>query len=158
MFVWFCLPSRRSCGCETGPILRVNQDLLSCHLVLVIPCQHCLMNHCPNFHTAVPRGGSITRVVSPASLSLCGLRLVALCWVGMLVTAGCGSSQSELVSVTGQVTIDGVPVPLGRIEFFPELGGRPAGGDIDSDGRLPAYDLPIKGWSDAWKISSGDYL
>lgn len=57
------------------------------------------------------------------------------CWiVGLLLAVGCGSGDRGLVPVEGQVTIDGKPITSGRIEFFPES-GRPAIGNIDSEGR-----------------------
>ena len=47
-------------------------------------------------------------------------------------TLGCNTS--ELVPVSGVVTLEGTPVSMGRIEFHPSS-GRPATGKIGGDGR-----------------------
>lgn len=60
-----------------------------------------------------------------------GLFVVGCCF---LVAVGCGSGRPELVPVAGRVTLDGKPVSEGQIEFFPEESGRPAIGNIDSEG------------------------
>ncbi|QDS99581.1 hypothetical protein HG15A2_29060 [Adhaeretor mobilis] len=52
--------------------------------------------------------------------------------LALLTFIGCNSS--ELIPVTGQVTLDGAPVTTGRIEFFP-TSGRPAAGELDEEGR-----------------------
>lgn len=56
--------------------------------------------------------------------------------VGALAAVGCGSSGPEMARVTGKVTYNGQPVPLGTIAFQaldPE-GGRNAIGMIQPDG------------------------
>lgn len=45
-----------------------------------------------------------------------------------------GCSDSGLRSVRGTVTFDGKPIPTGSVRFFPLEGGRPAIGQIQSDG------------------------
>ncbi|TWT35367.1 hypothetical protein KOR34_02580 [Posidoniimonas corsicana] len=56
--------------------------------------------------------------------------------VALLASAlvGCGSNRDGLVEVSGVVTMDGEPLTTGRVEFFPDS-GRPASGQIDSEGR-----------------------
>lgn len=56
--------------------------------------------------------------------------VVVLCFI----TAGCGGpSRPETVPVSGRVTYQGKPVPMGQIMFYPDQ-GRPAVGTIDADG------------------------
>ena len=51
-----------------------------------------------------------------------------------LLAAGCGGpSRPETVPVSGRVTYQGKPVPMGQIMFYPDQ-GRPATGAIDADG------------------------
>ncbi|QDS98242.1 hypothetical protein [Adhaeretor mobilis] len=58
-----------------------------------------------------------------------------MCAACLLVgAAGCGSGTRGLAPVSGVVTLDGEPVTTGRIEFHPSS-GRPASGEIKSDGR-----------------------
>ncbi len=45
-----------------------------------------------------------------------------------------GCSDSGLTPVRGKVTFDGKPLPTGSIRFFPAEGGRPAVGQIATDG------------------------
>jgi hypothetical protein len=59
-----------------------------------------------------------------------GLTMVAL----LLLTAGC-SNGPEIVSVSGQVLIDGKPLTHGFVQVAPK-GFRPASGEIGSDGRF----------------------
>jgi hypothetical protein len=51
------------------------------------------------------------------------------------VIAGCGPSTPKRVQVSGQVLIDGKPVPCGQIFFVPS-GSRPSRAPIDSEGRF----------------------
>ncbi len=53
--------------------------------------------------------------------------------VALLFLAGCGRSLPETAPVTGRITLDGNPVPKGRIVFVPDE-GRPAIGAIQPDG------------------------
>jgi hypothetical protein len=48
---------------------------------------------------------------------------------------GCSSGRRETAPVAGQVTYAGKPVPAGRIMFWPNDGGPPAAGELDSAGR-----------------------
>ena len=50
----------------------------------------------------------------------------------LLLTSGCGSDYPPLGPVSGKVTVDGEPVPVGRIVFYPSK-GRPAMGTIGED-------------------------
>jgi len=53
----------------------------------------------------------------------------------LLVPAGCGKARTPTVPVSGQVLLDGKPVPAGFIRLIPEK-GRPATGTLDADGRF----------------------
>lgn len=48
---------------------------------------------------------------------------------------GCGNKHPGLVPVSGTVTIDGKPVPIGQVKLSPE-GHRAAVGRIEKDGRF----------------------
>jgi hypothetical protein len=62
--------------------------------------------------------------------------------------AGCSKSPYELAPVEGRVTIDGVPMPIGKVMFAPTAQegnsnpGKPAFGAIQPDGsfKLSTYD------------------
>lgn len=60
---------------------------------------------------------------------------------GILLLSGCGDGRPVRVPVSGQVLLDGKPVPLGFIRLLND-GGRPAQGTLDSEGRfrLTTYD------------------
>ena len=67
---------------------------------------------------------SLAKLVALAAL------LVGPCW-------GCGSSSgtlAPLIAVKGKVTYKGQPVTKGVVEFEPEGYGRPAKGQLQSDG------------------------
>jgi hypothetical protein len=49
------------------------------------------------------------------------------------LVSGCGDGRPERAPVRGKVTMNGQPVPLGTIQFWPEE-GRPARGTINKDG------------------------
>lgn len=53
--------------------------------------------------------------------------------VAVFAIAGCGP-ESRTSGVTGTVTFEGAAVPEGTITFYPKAGGRPAIGQIQSDG------------------------
>ncbi|QDU62183.1 hypothetical protein Pan216_30500 [Planctomycetes bacterium Pan216] len=68
-------------------------------------------------------------------------RVALTCFVGLCVVlgSGCGSGGDlpKTVKVTGMITIDGKPVPVGVITFFPEPDVEPnlnAVGHIQPDG------------------------
>ncbi|WP_425395914.1 hypothetical protein [Aeoliella sp.] len=48
---------------------------------------------------------------------------------------GCGDGRPTRVPISGQVLIDGKPLPQAFVKFVPEE-GRAAGGNTDSDGRF----------------------
>lgn len=48
---------------------------------------------------------------------------------------GCGNKHPGLVPVSGTVTIDGKPVPIGQVKISPE-GHRAAVGSIDENGKF----------------------
>ncbi len=54
---------------------------------------------------------------------------------GLGLLAGCGDDRPSRLSVSGQVLIDGQPLPAGNIRFVPE-GARPSVGRIDPDGHF----------------------
>ena len=62
--------------------------------------------------------------------------------VTALSCLGCGSKHPGLVPVSGTVTIDGQPVPVGQVKLSPE-GHRAAVGRIDENGkfRLTCFEL-----------------
>lgn len=63
-------------------------------------------------------------------------RYVHLCWlVVALVVAGCSDGRPDRVPISGQVLIDGKPVPYGSIRFVPD-NARPALGKLDGEGRF----------------------
>jgi hypothetical protein len=62
------------------------------------------------------------------------LKFFVLTSVVAVSTSGCGS-KSDLVPVSGHVTIDGKPVTVGQIAVFPE-GRRQSIGKLDSQGKF----------------------
>ena len=50
-----------------------------------------------------------------------------------MTALGCGPAGPEMGQVTGKVTFDGVVIPTGTIQFWPES-GRPSRGSIADDG------------------------
>lgn len=63
------------------------------------------------------------------SVSSCNWRIAAL--LGLVALAGCGGKQFG--TVTGRVTLDGVPLEGTTVEFQPDSGS-PSYGVTDSDG------------------------
>jgi hypothetical protein len=66
------------------------------------------------------------------------LLVVVLCFAPV----GCGSG---MVQVKGQVTVNGKPLPLGRVSFQPVdlKQGRPAMANVDVDGRFTASTFKV---------------
>ena len=64
---------------------------------------------------------------------------------------GCGS-EAGISQVHGTVTFEGKPVVKGTVRFFPKAGGRPAVGQIQTDG---SYQLGTKVSGDG--TSPGEY-
>jgi hypothetical protein len=63
------------------------------------------------------------------------LRVVLLC-AGMSVCVfGCGNPKPPVAEVTGTVTLDGKPLELVHVEFWPEVGPR-AFGKTDASGKF----------------------
>ena len=60
------------------------------------------------------------------------LVFVLACFVPVAV--GCGPDRLETAPVRGHVAFDGNPLTSGRIMFWPDDGGLPAGGQIEPDG------------------------
>ena len=61
------------------------------------------------------------------------LRIVATCLVWLLFTAiGCSTQDSQ---VSGTVTLDDQPLPLGTVAFHPQEAGPIAFGQVNSSGR-----------------------
>lgn len=61
--------------------------------------------------------------------------LFAVCSLACLTLSGCGSGGPSLGSVTGQVTMDGKPLPNVLVTFVPEGGGRAATGTTNAEGQ-----------------------
>jgi hypothetical protein len=57
----------------------------------------------------------------------------------MLAAVGCGGSKS---TVTGDVTLDGKPLPMGNITFVPAKGGTGGGGEPIKDGKYTIKVVP----------------
>ncbi|QDU76590.1 hypothetical protein Pan97_36420 [Bremerella volcania] len=84
------------------------------------------------------------RIQTPVACSI-GLSLL------LLITAGCGSGRSDLVEVTGKVTLDGQPVNKGKITFEATDGkGGVEGGSIENG----EYSVKTTLGSKAVKINS----
>jgi hypothetical protein len=64
-----------------------------------------------------------------------GALALLLCGVAMLTLAGCGGGGPDLVPVSGQVLIDGEPVPNASIQVIPAE-GRAAFGKADAQGNF----------------------
>lgn len=69
-------------------------------------------------------------------------KLICLSFV---VISGCGTDRPPLASLTGTVTLDGVPVQYGGLMFSPVDGGRPSVGGTNEKGEFKAiyvYGVP----------------
>lgn len=68
---------------------------------------------------------------------MCSLRFLTLLAASALIvpTAGCGESKPEVAEVTGIVTLDGKPLELIHVEFWPQAGPR-AFGKTDEFGKF----------------------
>ncbi len=53
----------------------------------------------------------------------------------LVALLGCGESGPAMGTVSGRVTFEGEPVPVGTVRFWPQS-GRPATGDLDEQGRF----------------------
>lgn len=61
-------------------------------------------------------------------------RILLTFGIVMLPTlTGCGSAKPEMAKVAGRIALDGAPVKIGTIMFYP-VAGRPAVGAIQADG------------------------
>jgi hypothetical protein len=67
-----------------------------------------------------------------------------------IVLSGCGKSHSA--SVSGIVTLDGKPLPLGTVSFYPEHAGAVAYGSIDKNGHYRVRTGTEEG------LAVGDYV
>jgi hypothetical protein len=54
------------------------------------------------------------------------------------VVAGCSGVKKDEVEVTGNVTIDGQPIPQGVVQFIATDGQTPTGGGVIKDGKYVA--------------------
>ena len=64
------------------------------------------------------------------------LRILSLCLLNCftcLIMSGCGNAGPELATVTGNVTLDGKPVPDARVDFSPQE-GRASVGTTNAEG------------------------
>lgn len=61
--------------------------------------------------------------------------MLAVAAVAMIAPAGCGDGRPKRVPISGQVLIDGKPLPLGVIRVTPD-NARPASAKIGPDGRF----------------------
>lgn len=59
------------------------------------------------------------------------LKAIVVC-APFVFALGCSPYSA---SVSGTVTIDGEPLPVGNVMYYPVLSGTPANGSIDSNGR-----------------------
>lgn len=66
------------------------------------------------------------------SLVLPGCLLFAAAFV---LSAGCGNSKYDLVTVTGTITMDGKPLEGASVKFQPKGGGAMSFGKTDAQGR-----------------------
>ncbi len=64
--------------------------------------------------------------------------LRSLICLSLVVIAGCGSDRPPLASLTGTVTLDGVPVQYGGLMFSPIDGGRPSVSGTNEKGEFKA--------------------
>lgn len=60
-------------------------------------------------------------------------RLTVSLLLGALVS-GCGEEGPDIAYVTGQIKMDGEPLPNATVVFIPMSGGRPAGARTDENG------------------------
>lgn len=63
------------------------------------------------------------------------LCLFVVLTVSVAMTSGCGDGRPKRVPVTGQVLVDGRPLPQGFVRVIPTK-GRAATGQIDAQGRF----------------------
>jgi hypothetical protein len=52
------------------------------------------------------------------------------------ITSGCSDGRPTRVPVSGEVLIDGKPLGYGHVQFVPNNGERPSGGQLDKNGRF----------------------
>jgi len=81
----------------------------------------------------------MTHIVKAGTLSTVIAMLAVMPLV--LTTAGCGSKGPETAQVTGTITLDGKPLELIQVEFWPEVGARSMG-KTDDNGK---YSLMLDG-------------
>jgi len=65
----------------------------------------------------------------------CKLVVGLVCAAGVMLGSGCGQGRPKLVKVSGQILIDGQPLPKAAIQVLPQ-GGRPATATSDEQGRF----------------------
>lgn len=70
-----------------------------------------------------------------------------LCLLGIACCLGCGGEKRPpLAPVSGEVKLDGEPLPDASIEFNPVDGGRPGRAVTDSEGKYElVFDAGVKG-------------
>jgi hypothetical protein len=68
-----------------------------------------------------------------AMLCLRDLKIGLMLLLVLVLLAGCSSSGPQIAYVSGQVTMDGVPLPNATVVFVPE-NGRPSGANTDQNG------------------------
>jgi hypothetical protein len=89
---------------------------------------------------AVVKGGKVLSHFG-SRLAWRSICVVSLCaCIGTL--AGCGDSSSNLLPVSGKVTVDGQPLTTGSVSFRPEKGSASSqepGGDIDEEGEYHVF-------------------
>jgi hypothetical protein len=64
--------------------------------------------------------------------------MAALSLFALATSAGCGQKGADTVKVSGKVTIDGEPIPMGTISFFAADGKAPTAGGAIKDGTYTA--------------------
>jgi hypothetical protein len=70
---------------------------------------------------------------------------IAAAFLLILGSMGCDDGGPPLGSVTGQVTMDGKPLPNALVAFVPEGGGSTATGSTDANGNYELVCLDRKG-------------
>jgi hypothetical protein len=68
--------------------------------------------------------------------------LALLCSLIVAIVSGCGSDEPPTGTVSGEVTLDGAPLPAGNIQFRPMAGDVGTGGTEIKDGKFEAV-VPV---------------
>lgn len=85
-----------------------------------------------------------------------------LCWVTLAIvllgiSAGCSSKPSNLVKVSGIVTLDGAPLDGAKVTFYPSSGDAPPSAVTDSAGRFQLETFDMKTLKSSEGAAPGEY-